>query len=791
MKTFDVLDNTHNIHQNLLLEASAGTGKTFSIENIYVRLLIEEPAARVDQILVVTFTRAATSELRERIHHNVEQALYILKNDHLENAPSYLQNLSHPQMAKRRLEHALSDFDQACITTIHAFCEKTLKESAYLFDEQTESMNELVESSEVRKVIHDFFLTGLKKGLYSPEQLKRVLSYHQSDIKQMENALLNLITRGLEIAPTHTYEALFDQFCAFMQQAKGQYQSQKLLDDFHVYAPSFKNILNRNKEIKPDILKNIHNFCALFEYDEWNENHFETLLSEGLLYATLLDESLTKCKAALPDRARLHYPDFLKTLREGLLSVIDEARHSHLILGRMACDCQKLLHKFLHREEKYQYDDLLKKMLRRACGANFANRLRDLYSAVIIDEFQDTDPIQWGIFKQLFLDDPEKRSHLYLVGDPKQSIYAFRQADIYTYLSAAEAIGNDHVASLSTNYRSEPSLVDALNALFSEERIPQFFQLPRLKKSLACEQVFAGQDRDALNFHDEKKSLHFLIAKGKKKAGKWPAKQFQCDFFFSSIVNEMIRCKKECGIMFSQWAILMRDRYQAEEFAQYCERYGVPVRKQKQKSLVASPAYGALKEILFALNNPQNMSALKLVFGGCLVQMSPLQLKELDQPDCLIPKCEQWKNLREIAFSKGFSEFISQFLETKWNDAETLYEKRARDSEDLYHEFQQLCDLVSTFQHQQNASLLRCQQYCEELEKVDVNDDDALKCRQNPDHEACEILSIHMSKGLEYDIVVPLGLINRTPQKENFIPVQNDCEGHLVPIADQDRGSGK
>jgi len=780
MKTFDILDRDLDIHQNLLLEASAGTGKTFSIENIYVRLLIEDPALTVDEILVVTFTRAATSELRERIHQSIETSLYKIKTGSLNEAPDYLKNAGPKE--KRRLENALSDFDQSCITTIHGFCEKTLKENAYLFDEETESMSELVKRSEVRKVIHDFFLTGLKKGRYSPAQLKRVLSHHRQDLQRLEKALYSLMTNGLEILSTEPYEALFDKFQRFM--AHGKYDPEKLYADFATYAPSFNKILTRQKEIKPEHDTSIREFCNMFG-EPVAEKHFEKLVSEGLLYATLLDETNMRSKAALPDQSQLHYPDFLNDLRENLLDVVEEARNPHLILGRMACDCQKLLHKFLHREEKYQHDDLLKNTLKRASGAHFAERLRELYKAVIIDEFQDTDPIQWGIFHELFLKDPEHRTSLYLVGDPKQSIYAFRQADIYTYLSAADALGTDHVATLSTNYRSTPDLVEGLNVLFSRDVVPDFFHLPKLKKSLSCNQVKAGRSDFSPALPDDKKSIHLMLATGRKKGGKWPTMPFQRDFFFPSIVNEMIRLKDTFGISFSSWAILVRDRYQAEEFARFCQLHGVPARKQKQKSLVSSHAYPAMKDLLHAIIHPHDLSALKLVLGGCLIELTPSQLLELEHSERLIEVCDQWAGLCEVARTQGFSQFMVHFMNTQWNGRQTLYETCILQREELFDEWCQLVELLSIAEHEQSASILRLEQVLEELDRSEDPEDESLKCRQNIDREACEILTIHTSKGLEYDIVVPIGLINRTPRKDYFVPIQNDAEGHLQPVVDE------
>src|SRR5690606_15460837 len=116
----------------------------------------------------------------------------------------------------------------------------------------------------------------------------------------------------------------------------------------------------------------------------------------------------------------------------------------------------------------------------------FKAKVRQKYQAAIIDEFQDTDKVQWDIFQKLFIEEPLQA--LYLVGDPKQSIYRFRKADIYTYLAARVTLGEENAYVLDTNYRSSKSLVSALNALFERP----FLYLPKLKEILPFYPVKAG-----------------------------------------------------------------------------------------------------------------------------------------------------------------------------------------------------------------------------------------------------------------------------------------------------------
>ncbi len=779
MTTFDILRRESQIHRNILLEASAGTGKTFTIEHLYVRLLIEEPIKTVDEILVVTFTKKATSELKERIRAAIVKALSAAVSG--DNAFDFL-NAVDPEKTKRRLQHALSDFDDAMITTIHAFCERSLKENHFVFDEASESMRQLAEKEELRKAVHDYFLTGLKKERVSPAQLQIVLNTYRSDVRKLENALLNLMSKGLQIIPGRPFQALFDDFSSFMKENAGRYDAEKLIEDFETLAPRYKETcIGRSTELKPEIREAVEQFCALFNQNSWSEKDFEGLLSNDLIYATKLDDSKPRSKTALHDAPAVHYPDFVKTLREGLLSTIQEARHPGSILALMAHDGSDYLNKYLQKEEKYRFDDLLANMLKRVSGEGFAEKMRSQYSAVVIDEFQDTDPIQWKIFKTLFVDDPKKRAHLYLVGDPKQSIYAFRRADIYTYLSAANTLGNDAKAVLSTNFRSEAKLVETLNALFSEKNIPHFFPLPRIRSSLSCPQVIPAKGSESDRLSDGKGAIHLLLAEGSKKGKSWPSMAFRADFFMRAVVNEMIRCKERQHLAFSSWAILVKDRHEADEFYQLCLKAGVPARKQKGKKLIDSPAFDAIKQLCDALESPHDLNAFKIMLGGDLVRFSPQELESLKEIDILTEKCSLWKRCVETASRKGFSLFVTEFLRTKWNNKDTLYETLIREEAGLLDEFQQICDLIGSYQYQRNGSIHHLKRYLNELEPLSENDDSALTVFEDKEQEACEIVTIHSSKGLEYDRVVPLGLITRTVQKEECIPMQDT----LVPVVDE------
>src|ERR1700733_933837 len=181
LKTFNVLDRHLDIHRNYLLEASAGTGKTFSIENIVVRLLLEGKMLSLEKILVVTFTRAAVRDLKNRIRANIEKALnFLISKPHV--GPDYLLKIceegeASTTFARRRLEQALLIFDQAQIFTIHSFCARALSENVFESNMRVDSVlsDEPLSRTMLLGIIKDFFRTEIRPEIYSPAQLKLVL----------------------------------------------------------------------------------------------------------------------------------------------------------------------------------------------------------------------------------------------------------------------------------------------------------------------------------------------------------------------------------------------------------------------------------------------------------------------------------------------------------------------------------------------------------------------------------------------------------------------------------------
>ncbi len=776
MKSFNVLDKNLNIHESYLLEASAGTGKTFSIENIVTRLLIEgDNPCGLDQILVVTFTKAATKDLKNRIRQNIETTLKILESGQTETTPEYLEGIFEKDedfqyRVKDRLKTALFTFDQAQIFTIHSFCFKMLDQQFLESDICLNVMNDeaTLTNTEVIKIIRNFFRTGLKPNLFSKNQLNILLKRHKSKIENLEKALLKWTTAGFNIANTASFDELHARFKENIKNLK--FEKDKIIADFDLQSSNYKKF-NHVRGIEA-----LSFFASLFEKEEVTKEDFDTLIEDGIYFLDALDEALIKVKIKTLSDNELFYPDFKSLLKEKIQPIIVEAGSYEMIFSRMASLASEMIQTYISEEEKFRFDDLLKLMRKALKNKLFLKGIQGKYKAGIIDEFQDTDPLQWDIFREIFYG----HCPIYLVGDPKQSIYAFRQADIYTYLNACFLIPPENRLSLDTNYRSHPPLVNALNALF--EKADQFIELPKLKTALEYQPVkFSSRNKEIL-FDDAFGSLHFFVADDEEK--KLKPEEFESKFYFPFIAEQIHHLKKS-NFNPSQMAILVKDHFQAKRVSDYLKEQKIDVSLQRQKSLSESTIYLSVMELISAVLHPKDESNLKIALGGLFFGFSHLDILGVNDP---LKKEEiyfQFLTFKKVLYTNGFLSFFEIFLKSSWNGlsvAERImsYENGMEQYLDLI----QIGELLISHQSKTNCTPEALLRFLRTFEILNFDSDERMKKLKDPCNDSVQVLTIHSSKGLEFDIVFALGLISKTPAPDTFIPVKEMDLMTLVPIQD-------
>lgn len=794
-RSFNVLDRTQNVHSSCLIEASAGTGKTYSIENIVVRLLIDESEpCSLDQILIVTFTKAATADLKLRIRRNLCKIFTLLQGSLEEKLPDYLLAVREKgddalNYAIQQIEQALACFEQAPIFTIHGFCHRMLKE--YLFEGDTSlslsDSEEGISPALIYRLIKDFFRTGLSENLVSHGQLQRLL-LGAKGVEGLEKELFNLVTRGVDIAPVSSAQELFQQFCNTLSLLKQQvkWSKEQIIDDFYLHAEAYKEICNLQRKPKRENVDKVERFAALFAKEEWTLADFDVLINDGLYLVDALNPSQLKAKKQPIASDKLQCPDLIELLTRVLAPIVNAARNPDLILCAMAYCCKQQVKKYLTNKEIVGFDDLLTNMHRAVQQPAFALKVRERYSTAIIDEFQDTDPIQWEIFRTIFRPNGEGSGHLYLVGDPKQSIYGFRQADIYTYLAAGDLLGDERRFSLETNYRSTQPLIDALNVLFSEETAPGLIALPRLNQALPYQAVDYGEQVISKPFDDGRGSLHFFAFEDERSSKGKRLVDAEESYFLPFIATELLQLQAQ-GVFLNQCAVLVADRFQASRLVNYLHRQGLPTAAQHSEKLTETISFDAMKEILAAVLSPQHESSLKIALGGPLIAWSQSDVLALEDPFSLEPLIGKAAGLKRIWLEKGFSAFFHALLRSSWKSsgssiAESLLAREG--GLDIFHSIQQIAELLVEREIKERLPPRQLFEVLEEFQQLEEEGEQAIKKRANPENDGVRILTIHSSKGLEYEIVFALGVVNRSRKPSFFVPISQEQGPSLLTVVD-------
>jgi len=450
-----------------LIEASAGTGKTYAITGLFLRLLVEGNLG-VPEILVVTFTEAATAELKDRIRARLRHAARAFAEGGAEDL--FLNKLVRRQGDREpgaaAIGEALRAFDLAAISTIHGFCLRTLRENAFesgsLFD------SELLpdQRSLIREVVEDFWRTRVAGA--SALFVSYVLGKGTTP-----DTLLSLL--GTKVTQPHL-TILPDREVAGSTQEESEYVDcfRELRDAWPEARAEVERLLSTGEGLNRSKYRVGAIPLWLSRMDEYvgrGERDAE-LFAEFRKFTTRELEGAMKGGLAAPA-----HPFFACCQRlQDAQVALDELFRRRLV-GLKAELFHHVRRELTRRKEErnvMSFDDLLVRLhqaLEARGGVALARAIRGGLKAALIDEFQDTDPVQYAIFRKVF---GSGDGPLFLIGDPKQAIYGFRGADLFAYLAASSQVESRHT--LGENWRSEPGLITAVNTLFAGRDRPFVFE---------------------------------------------------------------------------------------------------------------------------------------------------------------------------------------------------------------------------------------------------------------------------------------------------------------------------
>ncbi|OAI01953.1 exodeoxyribonuclease V subunit beta [Methylomonas methanica] len=461
-----------------LIEASAGTGKTYTIAALYVRLILghnpncAEPSRYLlpPDILVVTFTEAATKELRERIRERLSQAARFFRQQ-LSTTDSFLQNIRDcyaeqdwPACA-RRLELAANWMDESAVYTIHSWCNRMLQQHAFdsgsLFRQEvntddTELLNEVVRDywrSFYYEMSNDADFPSLYAVFKHPDEL----------LLAVRSLLGNAEPIPYSLADGQPIKELISVVASIRQSSL-----QELKAPWLNWLPEVRELLEAAIETKVLPAKNYNSANRrnwLDKIEAWSQDPLQDTLDIGKGFENLSPVGMARL--ANPGQTPPDHPGFasISQLPAQLAALpslkVELIKHAvHWIRQRYDFEKQRIA--------RMTFDDMLIRLdnaLQGRNGDRLAEVIRQQYPIALIDEFQDTDPVQYRIFSTLYATPAGADYACLMIGDPKQAIYSFRGADIYTYLKAHRDTQGRHYT-LGTNYRSTQALVDAVNQLF-------------------------------------------------------------------------------------------------------------------------------------------------------------------------------------------------------------------------------------------------------------------------------------------------------------------------------------
>ncbi len=719
------------------VEASAGTGKTYLLEHCVADLVLH--GAPIEQILVVTFTEKATAELRARVRHLLEKIARGESNDVADDAPAWTIDAE----ARTRAHEAAQAFDRAPIFTIHGFCHRVLAENAF-------ASRLLFEQSQVAS--ETAFAAAFKAALRcelacEPDHVDLLAAWLTSGHKVtgLQKLLFQCAREHGTLQPPFEEEplrALLDDLVAAPIDADDVTRRLRAGGLHGNSVRAVKGLLGRLEQTLADYAdkRSVVGFLAGHGDDG------KTLLK----YRDAID--------GLPGRdgERL----VALTRRAVPLEAAVAQRFVPVVLSRLIADKRRL--------GQLDFDDMLRlvwEALEGPGGAELARRLRARYRHALIDEFQDTDEIQWSIFRRLYLEGDDA-GRLCIIGDPKQAIYSFRGADVYTYLAARRemvAAGAGEVP-LVDNYRSTPEMVAAFNRLFADRDGHAFFgddiDYPPVRAAAALRATGPGGEAIA--------PVHVVFAEPEGD-GKMSVAQLR-EAHLRFVVDEIaallgdparaIHLHKGSDapkpVTASDIFVLTRSIAEADQVASALRGAGVACALYKQEGLFHTPEALEVRDLLLGIAEPSSRAARLRAWETRFFAPTLVELAEMGEPPeshPLVTRLDEWHHLAmRLDYEALFSDIIanSGVVERELFDG-----AGERSLTNFLHLFELLLEEVGRSRCEVHELLVRVQSWIDDFEQNSADERNIQRLEGTAD--AVQVMTIHKSKGLESPVVFLYG----------------------------------
>ncbi|WP_394145262.1 exodeoxyribonuclease V subunit beta [Vibrio atypicus] len=768
---------TFPLHGARLIEASAGTGKTFTIAGLYLRLLLghgdsetkHQVPLTVDQILVVTFTEAATAELRDRIRARIHDARLAFSRGQSSDPviEPLLEEVSDHKQAAEILLQAERQMDEAAVYTIHGFCQRMLTQNA--FESGSRFDNEFVtdESHLKAQIVADYW----RRNFYP---LPFNLAGEVRRIWGSPSALLSEVTHYLTGAPLKlSVEAmqgsladLHKENLAAIELLKQQWRASQ--DDFLALISS--SDINKRSYTKKSL-------------PTWFEvvNEWASAETTGYEFPDKLEKFSQNVLIEKTPKGEAPVHEVFGAVEDFLAKPISLKAP---ILAHAIEHCREMLAKAKQQKQWLSFDDLLTNLSASIDNDEshlLAERIRTLYPVAMIDEFQDTDPLQYSIFSRIYLDNPE--CGLFMIGDPKQAIYGFRGADIFTYIKARNQVSSHFT--LGTNWRSSADMVAAVNQVFELPSSPFIYDqdipfLPVKASPNADKRVWTmeGQTQPALTYwlqDAEDKPL----PKGEYLKAMSTATADQIHTILSCAQNGEAHFsdgKSEHPIKAGDIAVLVRTGNEGRMVKEALAKQGIAsVYLSNRDSVFTSVVASDLQRLLQAVLTPEHDRALRASLASELFALDAGTLDKLNNDENEWESAiNEFKEYRKLWVQRGVLPMLRSVM-SKRHIAERLLEEDngERDLTDLMH-IGELLQQASIELDSDHGLLRWLAQAISDAENGLGGSDDQIQ-RLESERNLVQIVTIHKSKGLEYDLVfLPFVLSYREASEAKYYDAEQD-----------------
>lgn len=755
---------------DVIIEASAGTGKTYTLEQIVLKL-VKEKEYDVSEILLVTFTEKAAGELKNRIRKTLEEAD----------------------------KKFLSNFDKAAICTIHSFCKDLLAE--YAFEIRKPMRVEVATSEEelicdaVRQALGGDEFRKRFGGAYSEWMqaggFKTTEDLIDAVVEKMKKRLCKTTEKGETKKP--------EEICAAIAGALKSLgiASEKELDEkiepfrgricnestFHkMFDPLCKNVsgfleqsekaaLLWSKLMKPHVGQTTYTLNPNLKQPKTKK--------ERLLVGSLADniDGWQKLVDALSDVVGIDFKsELLLSLTELATAEYERMKEESSVMtfDDMVLDASRVVHDEREKEKEHERSTLLE-------------AIRKKYRVALVDEFQDTDGRQWDIFSSIFshevnkTDGDCKPGFLLVVGDPKQAIYSFRGADIATYLTARRTIEKDdsgkYRKTLDTTWRSTEKMVDAFNDMFGDKSgwfDGMTVQTENGEDAIEYASVkFPKENRDFAEFEEKDHTgrdavtlLESLDGDIRPNSQNGLGNNAQClPIFLENAANEIKRLRSLDSAMpvkdketeeirnrmrYGDFCILVRKNADADVAKKILGRHGIPYGHYKEAGIYDSAEAEAVLALLDFLGEPSRDGNLAALLLTPFFRVRPEQLEATiaQKPKAFVKTVETWQLLAAKRDWNGLFENIlstSALAQPKAGDFE--YDRRWAAIRQIFDKL--LAEIGTTATTAAEfAELLRYWR----RDDSRAGEGGALR-RKESDANRVQIMTMHASKGLEFPVV--------------------------------------